>query len=156
VRLGISGHQNIPPAAHGYIERELESAIARHHATQGLSSLARGADQMFARAIVRARVPLTVVVPCTNYESTLVGPDDIASYRALLRQASTVESLPFSSPSEHAFLAAGQRIVDLCDLLIAVWDGRPAGGLGGTGDIVAYARKTKRRLEVIWPVGAFR
>jgi len=35
----------------------------------------------------------------------------------------------------------GHAIVDECDLLIALWDRKKAKGVGGTGDIVTYAKK---------------
>jgi len=43
---------------------------------------------------------------------------------------------------EEAFLAAGKRVVDLSDIVIAVRDGEPAKGKGGTADSVAYALST--------------
>ena len=41
-------------------------------------------------------------------------------------------------------------------MLVAVWDGQPARGLGGTADVVAYARQRGVPMEVIWPQGATR
>ena len=40
---------------------------------------------------------------------------------------------------EDCYLAAGHRVVELSDLMLAVWDGSPAKGKGGTADVVAYA-----------------
>jgi hypothetical protein len=40
-------------------------------------------------------------------------------------------------------------VADQCDALVAVWDGQPARGRGGTADIVAYARKKRRPLAWI-------
>jgi hypothetical protein len=40
------------------------------------------------------------------------------------------EQLGFDRPSEQAFMAAGEAMVDNADLLLAVWDGAPAAGLG--------------------------
>ncbi|MEO5877101.1 MAG: hypothetical protein ABIQ26_19070, partial [Streptosporangiaceae bacterium] len=59
-------------------------------------------------------------------------------------------------PTDEAYLVAGHRVVKRSDLLLAVWDGRPAGGLGGTADIVAYARDRGTEVGVIWPPGARR
>ena len=39
-------------------------------------------------------------------------------------------------------------MVEHADVLIAVWDGRPARGMGGTADAVAYARQ--RGVPVLW------
>ena len=48
-------------------------------------------------------------------------------------------------------MAAGKSIVDSCEMLIAIWDGKPARGLGGTGDVVRYARKTGKAVSIVWP-----
>ncbi|WP_041624991.1 hypothetical protein [Stackebrandtia nassauensis] len=42
------------------------------------------------------------------------------------------------------------------DQLIAVWDGQPARGYGGTADVVDYARDHGIDVTVIWPEGAKR
>lgn len=44
----------------------------------------------------------------------------------------------------------------LVDRLIAVWDGRPARGYGGTADLVAYARGLGVPVQVLWLAGAVR
>jgi hypothetical protein len=46
--------------------------------------------------------------------------------------------------------------VNRSDRLLAVWDGKPAQGLGGTGDIVAYAKSRGLPTTVIWPEGLVR
>jgi hypothetical protein len=53
-------------------------------------------------------------------------------------------------------MAAGAIVADRCERLIAVWDGRPALGLGGTGDVVRYAQGIGRDVVVVWPDGARR
>jgi hypothetical protein len=37
--------------------------------------------------------------------------------------------------------------VDKSDMLIAIWDGKPAAGLGGTADAVGYA--LERRIKIL-------
>jgi hypothetical protein len=156
VKLGVSGHQNIPQTTIWYVERELAASIVKHGASAGISSLAKGADQLFAEAILRAQLPLEAVIPCADYESTLTDLNDLAAYRRLLRMSTKVETLPYDKPSQRAYLAAGKRIVDTSDLLVAIWDGQPATGLGGTADIVAYAKTLHRPVFVIWPQGVKR
>jgi hypothetical protein len=64
--------------------------------------------------------------------------------------------MPYSAPGEEAFWAAGKRVVELSDEIFAVWDGRKAGGLGGTADVVAFARKKGVPVTIIWPTGSSR
>jgi len=37
--------------------------------------------------------------------------------------------------------------------MFAVWDGKPADGLGGTADVVGYARERAIPVQVFWPAG---
>jgi hypothetical protein len=50
----------------------------------------------------------------------------------------------------------GRAVVDRSSVLIAVWDGQPSRGLGGTADVVTYARQRGVPITVIWPKGASR
>jgi predicted flavoprotein YhiN len=49
---------------------------------------------------------------------------------------------------DQAYAAVGRYVLEHCDVLIAIWDGQSAQGLGGTGDIVAQARQ--RGLPMAW------
>jgi hypothetical protein len=88
---------------------------------------------------------LEVVVPFAEYESKFSDRGDKEEYRRLLRRATAVEVLNRHGSDEEAYLAAGKRLVDLSDLVIAVWNGRPAAGLGGTGDIAVYTMRQRKR-----------
>lgn len=56
----------------------------------------------------------------------------------------------------RGFWAAGQRIVGLADVLLAVWDGSSSRGLGGTADVVAFAAECGVPTTVVWPPGSRR
>jgi hypothetical protein len=122
----------------------------------GVCSLAVGADQIFAKALLAAGGRLHVILPSANYNTTFNAGDELANYSDLVSSSSSVEELPFPGPSEEAFFAAGRQVVDQSDLLFAVWDGAPAAGLGGTADIVQYAKDSGTVVEIIWPPGARR
>jgi len=155
-RLGVSGHRVLPVTALGPVVAGLHQAVAEAGAgVTGVTSLAAGADQLFAREVLAAGGTLHVVLPCSGYEITFEGANR-AAYHCLLNRAEVIDTLPFENPSEAAFYAAGRRVVDLCDCLLAVWDGRAARGLGGTADIVAYAHERGRDVRVIWPAGVRR
>ena len=93
--------------------------------------------------------------PLEHYEATFAAPDRVA-YEQLRARATTVTTLPFDIPSEAAFYAAGRTVVDRADLLIAIWDGEPARGWGGTADVVAYAGQADTPVVVVWPRGVQR
>jgi hypothetical protein len=152
--IGITGHQEIPDAALDFIEQNLKSALRPFAANfVGISSLAAGADQMFAKCVLLAGAPLRVVLPCERYEDTFADESDRLRFTSLLRGASEIETLAYDEPSEAAYLEAGKRIADLAAMVIAIWDGEEAKGTGGTGDIVRYARQHRKKVIVIWPEG---
>lgn len=157
MRISVTGHQDIPTAALGYVIEGIENVL--DHVKEnlvGISSLAVGADQHFASHILDRGGRLEVVLPCKGYEKIFHSLQDLENFHSLLDRAATVETLNFEKPSAEAYLAAGYRVVDLSELLLAIWDGRPAKGTGGTADIVEYARSHGKRFELVWPTGIVR
>jgi hypothetical protein len=137
---GVTGHQDIGPTV--VIEKLYNNIIRslRHYSVLGgITSLAVGADQLFARCLIDHGLPFIALIPCLGYEGTMESEHLRLHYIRLIESAESVETLDFPTPSENAFFAAGQAVVDRCDILFAVWDGRPAKGLGGTADIVKHA-----------------
>jgi hypothetical protein len=154
--IGISGHQNLPNAARLHAQRDICALLARQaKPVTGLSSLAAGADQLFAELVLAAGHRLHAVIPCRGYEVTFEG-DALVAHQRLLAAAAAITELDFDEPSEAAFDAAGKYVVEHCDLLVAVWDGQPANGLGGTGDAVVHARHLGRDVLITWPGGVRR
>ena len=147
-RIGVTGHRRIPgrvlPGVRAEMRRHLGGAL------EALSCLAAGADQLFADIALDSGVPVTAVIPGMDYEAHLDDDAARAGYRRILGACANRVELPPEPTHEEAYFAAGRWIVDHCDRLIAVWDGRPARGLGGTGDVVAYARRTEVPVTVLW------
>jgi hypothetical protein len=121
----------------------------------GISCLADGADQIFARAVTDLGGALEAVIPAEQYREVLPA-DSHTEFDRLLAMAETVRRLPFAEPTPRSFMAASELMVDAADELYAVWDGKPARGYGGTADVVAYARERGKPVNVIWPPGAHR
>ncbi len=52
----------------------------------------------------------------------------------------------------RAYAMAGLKMIERCDVLLAIWDGKASGGLGGTADTLAIA--AAQGVPCIWvPVG---
>jgi hypothetical protein len=152
--FGVTGHQTVPPAAREFVATSVRDLLhGVDWPVDAFTSLAAGADQLVATELLRAGGRLHVIVPSRDYEQTFTAEEDLAGFRSLLEAAEAVTELDYAEPSEEAFLAAGKSVVDNCDRLIAVWDGRPARGLGGTADVVLYARDTGKAVSIVWPDG---
>jgi len=70
--------------------------------------------------------------------------DDLSAFAA----SSGIDAAALGIPRDHAHSEIGRWIVRHSDLLVALWNGAPAQGLGGTGDTVR--RALERGLPVIW------
>ncbi|GAB3213491.1 hypothetical protein ACQEU5_18500 [Marinactinospora thermotolerans] len=152
-RVAITGHRELPVDLQRVVDRELRRHLGGDGSPLvGLTCLADGADTIFARAVLDAGGTLEAVVPAEGYRRSLPAWHR-AVYDALLPRARQVHRLPFAESTPEAHLAAGRLLVDECDELVAVWDGEPARGPGGTADVVAYARERERPVLVIWPEG---
>jgi hypothetical protein len=156
VRFGVTGHRVLPPSIVDRAVEHWSRVLPADTHLHGVSNLADGADQLFATQVLAAGGTLEVVLPCEGYAGSLIADDSRARFEDLRAAAATVHTMPYPEPSEQAFLAAGQALVDRCDHLFAVWDGRPARGVGGTADIVTYARSRGCPVTVLWVEGVLR
>jgi hypothetical protein len=152
--FGITGHQRLQDAdAWPWVRAALQSELSRAVSPLiGYSSLAIGADQLFAELVLELGGELRVILPFSGYEEILSPGKDRDCFRTLLGRAALVEELPAQATRQESYMAAGQRIVDLAERMIAVWDGQKAAGLGGTGDVVRYALTSGKEVLHINPV----
>jgi hypothetical protein len=73
-----------------------------------------------------------------------------------MRRAAKVHRTGMTASDAHAHMAGSEVLVDLADMVFAVWDGKPARGYGGTADVVSYAQRNGVPVRVLWPEGASR
>ena len=156
MRIAVSGHRGLPDATERLVDQALRETLA-HHGPElvGISCIADGADQIFARAVVDLGGRLEVVVPARKYREDLP-PECWPTYDLLLGKARQIHRLDYAESTSEAHQAASEYMVDHADILVAVWNGLPAGSYGGTADVVSYARNIGKPVEVIWPEGASR
>ena len=152
MKVGIAGHQNISAHDTSWIKKSLSFGVKTTKASFGYSSLAIGVAQLFVDLLLQFSIPYSIIIPCHKYEKTFKTKDDRSNYLDFLSRADEKVILDYDEPSEKAFYAAGKKVVELSDTLIAVWDGKNAKGLGGTADIVKYALTLKRQVLHINPL----
>jgi hypothetical protein len=156
MKVGITGHQSLPDAALEFATARVNELLDVWSEPHGLTALAAGSDQLFARCLLSRGCNYDLIVPSVDYRETFQDPASLRGYDELAAQADAVTELPYPKNSEAAFLCAGLIIAERSDIMVAIWDGEPARGLGGTADVVTYCRKIGTALEVIWPPGVKR
>ncbi len=125
-----------------------------------VDSLAEGADRIAAQGLVaraaRGAGPLSfaldVVLPFDREEFERDFADEASreTFRTLLAGARALLELPGSRAAEAAaYEAAAYTVVDQSDVVVAIWDGGPSRGRGGTTDTIEMAAREGRPLIII-------
>ena len=152
MKVGITGHQKLrDPADWSWVEASINKILTQCPLPLvGITSLAMGSDQLFANLILQQSGSIEAIIPFQGYEATFE-EHERQKFTQLLNKASRIEILNKKQSNEESYFEAGKRVVDMAEILIAVWDGKPAAGLGGTADVVGYAAQKQKRVIHINP-----
>jgi len=155
IRIGVTGHRIL--AEPDKIEAGVEEALRRiEQAFPGeplivISALAEGADRIVAQHVLArpgARLVVPLPLPRSQYLTDFKSEESRAEFLRLAEQAYQVIEMPPMPTRDQAYETSGEYVLNNSDVLIAIWDGEGAQGLGGTGEIIALARK--RGLPIAW------
>jgi hypothetical protein len=156
-RIAVSGHRGLTQDVVALIDAAIRSELAGvdPETLVGISCLADGADQIFAHAVLDAGGRLEVIVPARAYRDGLPA-ESHTEYDELLAKADEVTALDWDESTSDAHMDASITMLATADRLLAIWDGQPSRGPGGTADVIGHARAHGIPVMVIWPTGAWR
>lgn len=158
--LGVTGHRDLGgPEQKSALRREVEAAMRRLRERYPsspfaiLSPLAKGADRLVAGAaleVLGASLHVPLPLPEKLYREDfssrgtgefdrLLGEADSAYELALLSSRADVAERGQDRARQYAL--AGGFVTDRSQILFALWDGKEAGGTGGTGEVARWAMK---------------
>ena len=157
IRIGVTGHriltdENLIREKVDIILDEIGDILKNiSYNLIAVSPLAEGADRLIAQEILAWKGKnnyLEVILPMdkSEYLNDFKSKKSKNEFLKLLDQAISVDTLKMANTREESYENVGKAIVDNSNLLIAVWDGKPACGRGGTEEVVNYARKVGRSL----------
>jgi len=150
--IGFTGHRSLPDEAkcrkcvYDFLK---EQKAAAKGVVYGISSAAAGGDLLFAESCIQLEIPLRVLLPLPH-DRFRKDFDEATWQRAeyVLSKAVSVEVTDDHGIREEGYYECGIQTVQESQLMIALWDGEPSRGMGGTQEIVSFARKMGR--PVIW------
>jgi len=167
-RLSVTGHRlnQLPEAQRPAIRAAIQAALGETlHAVQGragavapilVSALAEGADRFAAAAALeqgwRLEAPLPFAID--RYERDFGDAASIGEFQGFLKRADKVspidgEALIASGAGEAApYAAVGRALLIGAHALLAVWNGAPKRGPGGTAEVVENA--LEQGTAVLW------
>jgi hypothetical protein len=156
--IGVTGHRDLRPEARSAIAAQVREVVLHFKVAYPntplilLSALAEGADRLVAEVALESGIGANLMAPLpmlrSEYERDFETADSRAEFGRLLDAASHRLELP-TPPGVSAaqlrtetvarqdqYLAVGEFIARHCQVLIALWNGKP-GQRGGTADVVA-------------------
>jgi len=149
--VGITGHRRLPddPALADAVRAMLRQLRAGGR-LRLLSPLADGADLLAAELALAEGDALHVVLPMPA-----------AAYRADFSDAAWARAQALLDRAERltvtegrgdgAYARCGRRVAEQAEVMLAIWDGAPSLGPGGTAEIVSYACRLGRP---VWWISA--
>jgi hypothetical protein len=178
IRIGVTGHRTLLQEqtllqlvreiiTKRYLEAfdsEARHVINAHHvAFTVVSPLAEGADRLVARAVLEFPDSMLIaVIPSDldEYTGRFTSPESRDDFALLLQRAHHCIRLETEvtclmndynqgETGRGGFQEIGEYVIEHCDILIALWDGKPARGKGGTADITSMAIKKGMPVFII-------
>lgn len=153
LRIGVTGHRRLEDEealaqqVRRVLRRIRELVPEPPHAQVLLtvvSPLAEGADRLIAEEVLKienADLVAPLPLPREEYIQDFESAESKREFEGLLSQAKEVVDLDRSGSGEGAYERVGKYVVDHCDVLVAIWDGKESRGRGGTANIIEYARQ---------------
>lgn len=158
--LGCTGHIKLSrienfneQAVRQKIRYHIESLCKTYDVTL-YSGLAFGADSLFAEEALACGVKVYAVLPCVAGEFAAEQPDGGVLFNRLIKEAARVTTV---RDSNQRYVGVSQYIVNRCDELLAIWDGKKlpltdaAGNAingGGTYHTILLAEKAGKNVKI--------
>ncbi len=167
--IGVVGHRLSPgrPFDEAHVKKlmkkEFLRVVEKHPGTAPvvLTHLADGADTIAAEVALEMQIPFVVPLPLPfetyrrDFEEN--GPHHVEKFLDLISLADFYFEIPLrfgdmvglarenkkgqmSKARTQQYALGGAYIAERADELIAVWDGKKARGIGGTGDVVEWRK----------------
>lgn len=156
--VGLVGHRKLSPADLHSLQEEFDSFLIQllenlqETPLLVLTSIAEGADRLAHHSKYRDRIQICSVLPMPikEYSKDFATKQQRESFEALIKNSEYV--IAFNENSNKKFVGADRNkaykecadwISDHSNSLVAIWDGGPSRGIGGTAGTV------RRRLRAL-------
>jgi len=150
ISIGITGHRDIVETKKlkQNITKLFENLHSQNQETKLLSPLADGADRFVADVYLEVfKDKAKLVVPMPFDQERYMEDFDSTSKEEFLEYLKMADEVfEVDNNQECHYKSVGVYVVDNSDMLLALWDGTFNAKSGGTGDIVAYARKKGKEV----------
>lgn len=157
-KICVTGHR--PNKMYGYnlqdvrwikLKELFKKILVENSCTEAITGMALGVDTVFALAVIELKnsgydIKLHCAIPCKNHSSKWIN-ESVELYNKILKKADIVKLVSDEEYKPWLMQRRNEYMVDLADMVIAVWDGTS----GGTENCVKYADKIGKSIMRINP-----
>lgn len=128
----------------------IENAIINGY-SYFISGMALGIDMICAEIVLElkrkyAGVMLECAIPCLNQDEKWAATQKIR-YKKILSEADVIHYVSESAYHDNCMNERNKYMVDECDAVIAVWNGKPS----GTGNTIKMAKAAGKKIRIVSP-----
>jgi len=155
--IGVTGHRpnKLPDFGYDYsnpkwlmLKETFKKILISYNCTEAVCGMALGVDTVFAIAVLELKkegypIKLHCAIPCLN-QSCRWPAKSQKQYDEILAKADVVKVVTEEKYSPYLMQVRNEYMVDISDIMVAVWDGTA----GGTGNCVNYI--ADKHKPMIW------
>jgi hypothetical protein len=150
--IGFTGHRNLSDeeAARSQVLQFLKEKKRNFSGIVcGISSCAAGGDLLFAETCIQLGLPLRILLPMPKEQFRAdFDAEQWKRVESILLHAMSTDVTGEETTREARYYDCGIETVQQCSELLTLWNGQPSQGLGGTEQIVNFAKAKGR--PVTW------
>lgn len=161
LRIGVTGHRKL--ANDQLLRNSVQKVLSlidktlshTSHTLAIISPLAEGADRLVAKEVLdlplsggieKPYLEAVLPLPESDYVRDFETQESKDEFKAFLAKARSIRTLEKLELRVTSYEQGSHYVVDNCDVLIAIWNGKTAAGQGGTAEIVEYARNLGKHI----------
>jgi hypothetical protein len=150
-KFGVIGHRDL-----GNIDMHSYTHFCCHRLLAGLkqkythviaiSAISDGADSIFAQTAVTLDINLESIIPFRQFASDFKEDLSFEIYQSLRSHSTYETKTSFLERNNLAYKKSMEWLIYQSSAVVAVWDGKEKGTIGGTWEAVALSKKIRKKM----------
>lgn len=140
-----TGHRGLQP--YSRLVDLARAILKKLQPSKVLVGMAVGWDMALAEATVEAQLPLWACLPCNpKTQRERFDDENFQRHIDILSKASEITVCGTGTLAKFNYQMRNEFMVDNCNLLLAIFSGKPS----GTKNCIEYAKKVNRKVLNLW------
>ncbi len=149
-KVGAIGHRKLDDQGGHYVQLcchiILSALKEKYLSIKAVSAIAEGADSLFAQTAISMGIQLEPVIPFKDFMSDFQKEESYERCKSFRNKSEVENRVNFSERSGIAYRKSMEWVIFKSNIIIAIWDGKEIGSMGGTWEAVSLCKKLKKNF----------